>query len=282
MKIAAKILAATGAFVLLLTATAVSFCGVPSYLRAKKDIADEGPDRSPGPWKFTDKGTVSDGKLLKLNGVSLCVPKELEQKPEREWVYVTKPDEHALSYSVACPAPDDTGEFTLGDLSFLTEKRVENYLRSVGQKMPHSWCDLFQLLYTLKPADSDRQGSANAHILDLLEQIGAETLPFGREHYLVNTPTAAGIADIVPPDDETGNYQIYLNLYRRSDKNCNNFIIITAPDLDSACQIANSVKLVPYQASELIREPELHTLTRKKQPVIDTLLKRAGLCGAAI
>ena len=148
--------------------------------------------------------------------------------------------------------------------------------------MPHSWCDLFQLLYTLKPADSDRHGSANAHILDLLEQIGAETLPFGREHYLVNTPTAAGIADIVPPDDETGNYQIYLNLYRRSDKNCNNFIIITAPDLDSACQIANSVKLVPYQASELIREPELHTLTRKKQPVIDTLLKRAGLCGAAI
>ena len=252
MKKVTKILAAAVAVVLVLGGTACYFSGVPYYLKAKKHFTDGTIEWNPGPWTFDDKGTPADGKQLSFNGVSVTVPKELVENRKSPCCYSTDPDADGKYYSVFITEPEEMGELTLADLDVSAEKRFEKYLHLIGQEIPRSWCDLYMLCYELKEEDCDLHNYTNAGFFYLLEKIKEEMVFFGGEHYLIRHPGAIGIAGACSPYEDNPNYKLFVNVFDPNDKNRCNMLIVTAPELDGAYQIVNSVTLVPYTESDLV------------------------------
>lgn len=252
MKTEKKVLCAIGAVLVAGTAGLLCFGGKLYYRKAQKEFTDYFLDWNPGEWPYSDKGTLPEGKQLTVNGISLNVPKELEQSPDQPVIYKSLSDAGEPEKMVLFAPPEEWGEFTFDDLNPLLEKRVEKYLHSVGQEMPHNEWDLHELLFTLKSEDGDTCNLIDAGIFYRLEKIKTEMIFPGNVHYLIHNPGAVGFVGIVKPNEETSNYKIFMDLYDPNDKNRSNEVIVTAPDLDTACQIANSAALVPYETADII------------------------------
>lgn len=254
MKKATKIIAAVGAVLIAGYAGLMCFGGQLFYRKAEKEFTDYFLEWNPEPWQFADKGTVPDGEQLTLNGVSLTVPKGLAQSPDEPRAYKTEPDAEGGQRLVICMAPEEWGDFTFDDMNPLIGKRVETYLHSVGQEMPHTQGDLHRLLFTLKKEDGNTRNFIDAGIFYKLEKLKTEMIFPGNVHYLIDNPAATGIAGVVKPHEDTvTGYRIYLDVFDPNDKDRSNLIVLGAPDFDTVCQMANSVVLVPYEASEIIQ-----------------------------
>ena len=258
MKKAAKILIAAGAAVLVLAGAAYYFGGELYYRKAQEEFSLV-LDWSSEPWAYADKGTFSDGRELLFDGFRVTVPDDLDLTPKKmaadAFSYKTEYDADGKRFMVFSSGMLDMGEFMLSEVNITSKQRFEKYLHSIGREMPQNWSDMFRLCYTLKPEDCDRHNLINAHYFYLLEQFMGIVDSSCFYHYLVDTPTAVGNAAVTPPFEGENNYNIRMDLFLRSNPNSYVYIIISAPDLDSAVKIANSVEMGDYKASEVEEEP---------------------------
>ena len=256
MKTSKKILCAIGAVLLAGTAGLLCFGGKLYYLKAQKEFTDYFLDWNPEEWPYSDKGTLPEGKQLTVNGISMNVPTDMKQSPERAVLFETEPDAEGEQIQVLFFPPEEWGEFRFDDLNPLPEKRVEQYLHSVGLEMPHSEWDLRELLFRLRSEDGDTCNLMDGRIFYRLEKIKSEMIYPGNVHYLIHNAGAVGLVGIVRPFENVPEYRICMMLFDPNDKNRCNEVRVMAADFDTACQIANSAVLVPYSEEDIIPMPE--------------------------
>ena len=222
--------------------------GLPLKIAAEKNFPALNVTASEYP--YAAETAPADFTVIERDGVSLKAPAGMHAKddsdPDRpaSRIFVSDTDE---TLSVFILEPYDFGELDLTDETYnLDNERLSEFSTSIGRLPLTDWYSFYDLMYHMTADDCSTHSFRKAYSFYVLGYVKEEILPGYLEYWDWQTDDGAGFVYLkrTPETDiEPRRYQILAELFSNDDRNTAYDVIISASDLETCCQIANSIKL---------------------------------------
>lgn len=201
-------------------------------------------------YPYADLTAPADFETIEKEGISLKAPAGLHPKDDSD-------PEHMLSRAYVRDGDSATGIIVLEPYDFgalalaetdnrLTDDLIADFCKSVGQPPLTDWYSFYDLMYHLNLEDCSVHSFRQANMFYIFALAKEEVIVGAWESWDFQTDDGAGFIQLSRTPEttpENPRYTIQVQLFGNDDRNLSHDVLISAAELETCCQIANSIRL---------------------------------------
>lgn len=242
-------LIAVGSVITLGAAAFLTIGGLPFKKLAEKNCAIL--DYTASEYPYADLTVPADFETIERDNLVLKAPAGLQPKDDSDpeslssRVYVRDGD---TATAVVILEPYDFGTFALAETNeSLTENLIADFCKSVGKPPMTDWYGFYDVLYHMNAADCSIHSFRQASAFYAFAVTKESAISTYLECWDWQTDDGVGFIHLMHTPDtnpDRPRYRILAQLFGNDDRNISRDVMISAADLETCCQIANSIKLI--------------------------------------
>lgn len=214
--------------------------GLP-YKKLAEDTC-ENVNVTASPYPYAELTAPDDFETVERDGISLLAPAGLHPKDDSDpesissRVYIRESDS---TNSVMVLEPYDFGPIVPEELEI-----INDFAASIGRPAVENWCDYFDLNFHFTLDDCSIHSLRKAWLFYSAAHAKMEIVPVYQDQWEVQIGDGKGYIHLMSTPEmnpDRPRYKILVQLFYPDNLNVSHDLMITAADLETCCQIANSI-----------------------------------------
>lgn len=213
-----------------------------------KKLAEESCENvnlTSSPYPYAALTAPDDFEIIECEGISLLAPAGLHPKDSsdpdsfKSRMFIRESDS---MNSVFVLEPYDFGELVPEEA-----KIINDFAASIGRPAVENWYDYYELNYHFTLDDCSIHSLRKAWLFYTVANAKTEILPAYQESWEWQTDDGAGYIHLMTTPEmnpDKPRYKILAQIFFDDSRNISHDIMITAADLETCCQIANSIERI--------------------------------------